>query len=420
MFAIGIGIGISFARFGEAGGSSEFSATATLSQNLEITFDITTDSSTYAGIEWGPDPDYLYSVFDPNPGTSHTLVIDETDGIVETTDYIWRPYTTTDPLDNPTLRSYGTDGTITTGTTPVAPGAPTGLTLGTPTGTSQPLSWTAPASTGGATITDYIIEYSTDNVTFNTFSDGPSAATSATVTGLLNGTLYYYRVSATNSVGTGPTSSVANGSTASDWTHVVSSTMGFGSTASTTRSTGSFAVSIGQLVIVAASWENNDGTSRSVTDSAGNTYTALTLRSDSPRQWSQLFYTVATNASASNVATINTTASVGYSSVVAVVFNHPSGTVTVDSEGGGAVASTQDTSTAIDPTFTGAGIVVYAAKNYTTGTTTNGSGWSLIATNNFFTAEYQIVANGNAITGVVDRSSGSTQYADAWVAFNTV
>jgi hypothetical protein len=63
--------------------------------------------------------------------------------------------------------------------------------------------WSAPAS-NGSTITDYLIKYSTsagDNYT--TFADGVSTATSATVTGLTNGTAYYFKVAATNSVGTG-------------------------------------------------------------------------------------------------------------------------------------------------------------------------------------------------------------------------
>lgn len=88
-----------------------------------------------------------------------------------------------------------------------APSAPTGLTA--TAGNSQvSLSWTA-GSNGGAAITDYVIEYSTDNSTWSTFSDGTSTSTSATVTGLTNGTLYYFRVKATNSVGTGSASSNA-------------------------------------------------------------------------------------------------------------------------------------------------------------------------------------------------------------------
>jgi len=61
------------------------------------------------------------------------------------------------------------------------------------------LSWTVPSNTGGVPITDYIVEYSSNGgTTWTTFADGSSAATSAIVTGLTNGTSYLFRVAATN------------------------------------------------------------------------------------------------------------------------------------------------------------------------------------------------------------------------------
>lgn len=89
-----------------------------------------------------------------------------------------------------------------------APAAPTGLSA-TPTNGTVALSWT-PGSNGGSAITDYLIEYSTDQSTWSTFADGTSATTSATVSGLTNGTLYFFRVSATNTVNTGSVSSVVS------------------------------------------------------------------------------------------------------------------------------------------------------------------------------------------------------------------
>lgn len=98
--------------------------------------------------------------------------------------------------------------TFTTTVTATAPAAPAGLSA-TAGNTEAALSWTA-ASNGGSAITDYLIEYSTDNSTWSTFADGTSAGTSATVTGLTNGTLYYFRVSAINTINTSSVSSTAS------------------------------------------------------------------------------------------------------------------------------------------------------------------------------------------------------------------
>ena len=68
------------------------------------------------------------------------------------------------------------------------------------------LSWSAPAA-GKSDITDYIIQYSTDDSTWSTFDDGTSTSTTATVTCLTNDTTYYFRVAAVNSSGTGDFSS---------------------------------------------------------------------------------------------------------------------------------------------------------------------------------------------------------------------
>jgi len=95
------------------------------------------------------------------------------------------------------------------------PAQVTGLTLGTPTSTTQPLTWTAP-SNGGSAITDYLVEYkAASSGTWLTFSDGTSTATSANVTGLTASTSYNYRVSAINAVGTGAASATGTGSTTS-------------------------------------------------------------------------------------------------------------------------------------------------------------------------------------------------------------
>jgi len=90
------------------------------------------------------------------------------------------------------------------------PGAPTGMSAAAGNSQAQ-LGWTAPSNTGGATISDYLIEYSSDGGSvWSTFSHAASGATTATVTGLTNGTSYLFRVSAINSVGTGTASTTAS------------------------------------------------------------------------------------------------------------------------------------------------------------------------------------------------------------------
>jgi len=90
------------------------------------------------------------------------------------------------------------------------PAKPTGLGATAGAG-SVSLSWTAPSYSGGASVTDYVVEYRAGSSgSFSTFSDGTSTSTSATVTGLTPGTSYQFRVSASNANGTSNPSSTAS------------------------------------------------------------------------------------------------------------------------------------------------------------------------------------------------------------------
>jgi hypothetical protein len=94
------------------------------------------------------------------------------------------------------------------------PGAPTGVT-GTAGNAQVALTWTAPAATGGYAITDYTVQYSSNSgSSWTTFSRSASTATSATVTGLTNGTAYLFRVAAVTVMGTGGYSATFSGSPA--------------------------------------------------------------------------------------------------------------------------------------------------------------------------------------------------------------
>ena len=89
------------------------------------------------------------------------------------------------------------------------PGAPTSVS-GTVGMGQVSLTWTAPAANGGYAITDYTVQYSSNSgSSWTTFSRSASATTSATVTGLTNGTGYMFRVAAVTVLGTGPYSTAS-------------------------------------------------------------------------------------------------------------------------------------------------------------------------------------------------------------------
>ena len=64
------------------------------------------------------------------------------------------------------------------------------------------LTWDAPADNGGAAVSDYQIQYKVGS-SWIPFTDGLSSNQSVVVTGLNNGSQYQFKVSATNSAGTG-------------------------------------------------------------------------------------------------------------------------------------------------------------------------------------------------------------------------
>ena len=96
------------------------------------------------------------------------------------------------------------EGPASTPSNPVTPatvpGAPTAVSA-TPDPGQATVSWTAPASNGGATITTYTVTSTPGGVIATT-----TGATTGTVTGLTIGTTYTFTVTATNAVGEGPAS----------------------------------------------------------------------------------------------------------------------------------------------------------------------------------------------------------------------
>jgi PKD repeat protein len=105
--------------------------------------------------------------------------------------------------------------TVSVTASPIAgtpPGAPTGLTATAANGQAS-LSWTAPASDGGVTITSYRVYRGTasggETLLTGGGCGGLGVVLSCTDTGLTNGQAYFYKVSAVNSLGEGAQSNEA-------------------------------------------------------------------------------------------------------------------------------------------------------------------------------------------------------------------
>jgi hypothetical protein len=101
------------------------------------------------------------------------------------------------------LQTYYGPGLVIQGA-PGLPGAPTGVTA-VGADSSAVVSWSAPASDGGSTITGYTVTSTPGGQTCTT-----AGALSCTVSGLANGTAYTFTVTATNAAGTGPPSTASS------------------------------------------------------------------------------------------------------------------------------------------------------------------------------------------------------------------
>ncbi len=158
-----------------------------------------------------------------------------------------------------------------------APAAPTGVSASPGNGTAT-VSWTAPDD-GGSPITSYTVTpYIGSQAQTPTTVTGTPPATSATISGLTNGTAYTFTVAATNSVGTGSASSPSNAVTPS-----AAPAPAYVQAAST-HASGVSSVSVtptsditggNRLIVETGTWSSSGATVKSVTDSAGDQFTEL-------------------------------------------------------------------------------------------------------------------------------------------------
>jgi len=147
----------------------------------------------YYVVWYGTDPTFAsYTALVPNP-TSGPVTIH---GLLNGTLYYFQVFA---------HNASGNGATASTSATPsTTPDAPTDLAATWYQNGQVPLSWTAPYDDGGSSITDYKIQYKPSlHSAWNFFVHSMSSQTSITVTGLMNGISYDFRVAAANVNGVG-------------------------------------------------------------------------------------------------------------------------------------------------------------------------------------------------------------------------
>jgi hypothetical protein len=255
------------------------------------------------------------------------------------------------------------------------PAQVTGLTAGSPTSASVPLSWTA--DTGA---TGYTVQYRvTGTSSWTTFASGISG-TSDTVTGLSASTSYDFQVAGSNSYGTGAYSSVVSASTASPPVSVPGAITGLAAgtvTSSTVPLTWTDPTSGGAATAFTVQYKLDSAstwtTATASLSASATSYTVSSLTASTAYDF-QVFATnsagAGTAASLSNVST----SSAGYTNYTVTIFNNdlPQNTTYSISGSGGYM------NTAVVCTPTPSAIWFFTSQSSSaapaTGTTLNTSG----------------------------------------------
>ena len=265
-----------------------------------------------------------------NDGTSSATTASVT-GLTNGTQYIFR-------VSAKNSVGEGVASTWTTSVAPrTAPGTPSSLTL-TPGSSSIAVSWTAPSS-GGSTITDYIIEYSTNGSTWTTFNDGLSTSASTTISGLTNGTAYSVRVSAVNVAGTG--TAVTSGSTSTPRTTPSAPSISSITAGDTELSVGFTAGADGGSAITSYQFSTNNGSTWSNASSTSSPITITGLTNGTRYQVAIRAVNIVGSGSSSNVlaSTPRTTPGAPTISSVTAGANQISVAFTLANDGGSPVTN---------------------------------------------------------------------------------
>ena len=98
----------------------------------------------------------------------------------------------------------------------VPAGAPSQPNVDKITKNSVDLSWNRPTNDGGSKLTGYIVEKKKKGEEWMECAHVPATATNATITGLVEGEEYQFRVLAENAAGPGDPSKATNSITAAD------------------------------------------------------------------------------------------------------------------------------------------------------------------------------------------------------------
>lgn len=166
--------------------------TAGSSTSLDMVWDVPLDAVLGFYVERLNALSGIFEVVATVPSAAHVDT-----GLLESTSYTYR------------VSAFGDAGTgpvsaHVLASTASRPGMPTALDALASAGEIS-LTWATPLVTGTGSISDYVVQFD-QSAAFSspvTFADGVSVLTSATVTGLVNGTSYWFRVAAVGDGGTG-------------------------------------------------------------------------------------------------------------------------------------------------------------------------------------------------------------------------